>query len=267
MTVEVRPDLSDQWFTVEQLDERTYAISEYGHWEQVHAYVAIGGRRAALIDSGLGIGDIKTIVQRITTLPVTVVTTHVHWDHIGGHDGFDDIAVHRDDADWLRDGIPVPLETLRADLTREPPTKPPPAGFDPAAWRPYQGEPTRVLADGDELGLGGRTLRVVHTPGHSPGHIALHDRGSGLLFTGDLVYRGCLYAFYPSTDPAQFARSVHRLRQLEDVKVLAPAHGALPLARAFLDRVGGAFDQLQRRGQLHHSSGVHDFDDGLSIKL
>jgi glyoxylase-like metal-dependent hydrolase (beta-lactamase superfamily II) len=101
----VRSDLSDAWFTVEELPGATYAISEYGHWEQPHAYLIVGDDRAALVDSGLGIGDISAVIDRVTELPITVPTTHAHWDHIGGHKHFDDIAVHEDDAGWVREGV------------------------------------------------------------------------------------------------------------------------------------------------------------------
>ncbi len=75
----------EPWFTVERVDADTYAVSEYRHWEEPHCYLLLGRERAALIDTGLGVGDIRAVVERLTDLPVTVLTTHVHWDHIGGH--------------------------------------------------------------------------------------------------------------------------------------------------------------------------------------
>ncbi len=80
------------WFTIEKIDNNTYAISEYGHWEKMHSYLLIGKTYALLIDTGLGIGNIKKEVDLLTDLPVKVVTTHVHWDHIGGHSLFGDIS-------------------------------------------------------------------------------------------------------------------------------------------------------------------------------
>lgn len=265
--MKIRSDISDGWFTVEQFDDCIYALSEYAHWEQSHSYLVMGEDRAALIDTGLGVADIKAVVQRLTRLPIVVVTTHVHWDHIGGHDGFADVAVHRDDADWLRHGIPVPLESLRANFTRERPTTPYPEDFDPASWEAFMGEPTRLLNDGDEINLGGRALRVLHTPGHSPGHICLYDPSTGTVFTADLIYRGQLYAFYPSTDPEAFARSVDLITGLCGVRRIAPGHGSLDVEVDFLDVVAEAFHQLQADGQLRHGSGIHDFGRDLSIKL
>ena len=82
------------WFTVEKIDEDTYAISEYQHWEETHCYLLCGTKRALLIDTGLGVANIKEVVDKLTMLPIFVVTTHVHWDHIGGHQYFENIGVH-----------------------------------------------------------------------------------------------------------------------------------------------------------------------------
>ena len=109
---------ASNWFTVENIDHATFAISEYGHWSQVHSYLIIGKERAALIDTGLGIANIKEVVQRLTQLPVLVITTHVHADHIGGHSLFTEIAVHENDKSWLENGIPFPIEQFRKHLTK-----------------------------------------------------------------------------------------------------------------------------------------------------
>lgn len=72
--------VDDAWFTVETVDNRTYAISEYGHWEKVHSFLLIGEDKTVLIDTGLGIDNIKRIADKLTRLPIVVITTPVHWD-------------------------------------------------------------------------------------------------------------------------------------------------------------------------------------------
>lgn len=62
--------------------------------EETHCYLLCGTKRALLIDTGLGVANIKEVVDKLTTLPIFVVTTHVHWDHIGGHQYFENIGVH-----------------------------------------------------------------------------------------------------------------------------------------------------------------------------
>ena len=84
----------DNWFTVEKIDLNTYSISEYKHWEETHCYLLIGTEKALLIDTGLGISNIKLVVDKITKLPLEILSTHVHWDHIFGHEFFENIAVY-----------------------------------------------------------------------------------------------------------------------------------------------------------------------------
>ena len=94
------------WFTIEQIDSQTFAIIEYKHWEETHCYLLCGQNKAVLIDTGLGVSNIREVVDRLTNLPVMVVTTHIHWDHIGGHRYFDNIAVHEAERDWLATRFP-----------------------------------------------------------------------------------------------------------------------------------------------------------------
>ena len=75
----------DNWFTIDRVDDNTYIISEYRHWEETHCYLLNGSERSLLIDTGLGISNIYDEVIKFTNKPITAVATHIHWDHIGGH--------------------------------------------------------------------------------------------------------------------------------------------------------------------------------------
>jgi len=244
------------WFTVEPIDNDTFALSEYRHWEEPHSYLLLGESRALLIDSGLGVGNIRQVVEQLTSLPVTVALTHAHWDHMGGLSAFEDIAVHQEEAPWLTGHFPLPLAAVKANLTRQPCDFPP--DFDPDTYQLYQGEPQRLLADGDWLDLGGRCLQVLHTPGHSPGHCCFYEPQRQLLFAGDLIYAGCLDMFYPSTDPLQFYRSIQRVAQLP-VKKLLPGHHQLHLSSALTAQIAAAFAQLEQQGSLRQGAGLFDF--------
>lgn len=110
----------DNWFTVESIDDQTFAISEYRHFEKTHCYLILGEEKAALIDTGLGVSNIKNVVDNLTKLPITVLTTHVHWDHIGGHKHFDSFAVHEAEKSWISCGFPLPLKEVKNQLTKSP---------------------------------------------------------------------------------------------------------------------------------------------------
>ena len=103
----------DQWFTVDRIDEDTYIISEYRHWEETHCYLLNGSGRSLLIDTGLGICNIYDEAVKLTDQPVTAVATHIHWDHIGGHKYFPDFYAHEEELGWLSGGFPLSMETVR----------------------------------------------------------------------------------------------------------------------------------------------------------
>jgi glyoxylase-like metal-dependent hydrolase (beta-lactamase superfamily II) len=253
------------WFTVEQLDATTFAISEYGHWEETHAYLFIGAARSLLLDTGLGVGNIRTVIDCLTTGPVTALVSHAHWDHTGGLRWFADFGVHPLDRAWLAHGLPVSVESIRRTFAARPFAQTPPVGFALDRYAPFTGEPTFVVDDGDVLDLGDRTLTVFHTPGHSPGSISLYEARTGYLATGDLLYEGTLDAFYDSTDPVAFARSIRRLGTLPVTRLL-PGHHRLAIPVVYLREAHEAFEQLQATGQLRHGTGVHRFDH-LAIRL
>ncbi len=246
------------WFTVEKIDSQTFAISEYKHWEETHCYLLCGKERAVLIDTGLGITNIREIVDCLTKLPIMVVTTHIHWDHIGGHKYFDNIAVHEAERDWLSVKFPIPLQVVKNNLIKVPCNFP--AEFDIDTYQIFQGKPQRILHDGDWLDLGGRKMQVIHTPGHSPGHCCFYEPGREYLYSGDLIYTGCLYAFYPTTDPQLFYHSVKQVQKYKIAKIL-PGHHRLHIPVSLIDEIEAGFAQLLRNGQLKQGNGLFEFGD------
>lgn len=244
------------WFTVEKIDEDTFAISEYRHWEEPHCYLLCGTRQALLIDTGLGVADIKAVVDKLTRLPVTVVTTHVHWDHIGGHRHFDTIAAHELEQDWLAVRFPIPLQVVKRNLTAKPCSFP--EGFELDRYEVFQGIPQAVFHDGSQFDLGARLVQVVHTPGHSPGHCCFYEPERKYLYSGDLVYRGCLDAFYPTTDPKLFYQSVKKIGCL-DVERVLPGHHQLPIPVELIGEIERGFSKLERQGKLEQGNGIFDF--------
>ncbi|HAE16086.1 MAG TPA: MBL fold metallo-hydrolase, partial [Erysipelotrichaceae bacterium] len=110
------------------------------------------------------------------------------------------------------------------------------------------------------IDLGGRKITVIHTPGHSPGHCCFWEADRQYLYAGDLIYSGCLYAYYPSTDPYQFWQSVRRVRQLPVGKIL-PGHHSLDIAADMIGRIDDAFEQLYMENGLKQGSGLFDYPD------
>ena len=245
------------WFTLDKIDGESFILSEYCHWEETHCYLLCGTERALLIDTGLGICDISREVRKLTSRPVTAAATHIHWDHIGGHRYYPDFCAHEAELDWLNGKFPLSREAVR-DMVLD--RCDPPDNFDIGQYEIFQGTPTRVLRDGDVIDLGGRRLEVLHTPGHSPGHMCFFERERGYLFAGDLVYKGVLFAYYPSTDPAAYLTSIERVAALQ-VERLFPAHHSLDTQPKLLGRVRDAFRGLKADRKLHHGGGQFDYGE------
>lgn len=242
------------WFTVEKIDETTFAISEYKHREETHSYLLIGKQKALLIDTGLGVANIKNIIDGLTKLPITVATTHVHWDHIGGHKYFDIIAVHENERQWLID-FPLPLNVVKANLQDKNCRFP--ISFNIDNYTVYQRQPQIILHDNDLIDLENRKVKVIHTPGHSPGHCCFYEENKGYLFSGDLIYKGCLDIYYPTTDINEFENSITRVKRLPLNRIL-PAHHSLDISVNIIDKIADAFNVLRITGKLKKGNGVFD---------
>jgi glyoxylase-like metal-dependent hydrolase (beta-lactamase superfamily II) len=233
------------WFATHKLGDGTYLIAEPPH---VNSYLILGSRRAVLFDTGMGIGNIREAVDGLTDLDVLVINSHYHFDHVGGNSQFEQIAIHADGrdpvgeevpADWLSAYAAYVEEMLAAFrlykeaddrffrlLTTEIEPRALPEGFSPANWRIPPTIPAQLLHDNQVIDLGGRTLEVLHTPGHTPDGICLLDTRSRQLFAGDTLTTGPHYAHLPDSDLAAFTRSTRRLADdvTAKIEVVYPAH-------------------------------------------
>jgi len=243
------------WFTIEQIDADTYIISGYRHWEESHAYLLNGERYSLLIDTGLGIENIKEQVDKLTDKPVIAVATHVHWDHIGGHKYFPNFYAHEEEISWLNGEFPLTMEQIKAYVVEDCDL---PDNYDVEQYEFFQGTPTKVLTGRDIIDIGGRQIEVLHTLGHSPGHMCFYEQDRGYLFTGDLVYIGTLFAYYPSTDPVAYLDFIQKVASLP-VKRVFPAHHSLDVPDTILTDMEKAFLNLNAENKLHHGNGTHDF--------
>lgn len=171
-----------------------------------------GRDRDLLLDTGLGQVPLRDHVGLLTGRPIICVASHGHFDHIGSHHEFEDRRIHRDEANILAD--PRREWTLADRYATDEMFDALPPGWNAANYRVQPAAATTLLADGDVIDLGDRAFEVIHTPGHSPGGIALWEAKTGLLFSGDIVYDGPLIDDAYHSDLTDYEASLRRLAGL-----------------------------------------------------
>ncbi len=167
------------------------------------------GRDCLVIDPGAEAERIMELIEERALLPRAVVLTHGHPDHTGAAATL--MARYR---------IPLWLHAADEEAMRSE------AGRGLAAMFGVGPLPAagRLLRDGDILACGALELKVIHSPGHSPGSVLFH--GQGLLFTGDTLFRGDVgRSDLPGGDGEELRRSLARIRKLPPHTVVLPGHG------------------------------------------
>lgn len=263
-------NVTDGWFEVYRLPGGVYALWEPRQSERVFSYLIVGEKQALLFDSGFGIGHIEEVVHKLTALPVMVLNSHTHYDHVGGNYAFSKVLGI--DSDYTRNSARgFPNSKMAASLAPGQFCPPLPEGVTQENFvtRPFR--VTQTVSDGEIIDLGGRKLEVIATPGHTPDAVCLLDRAHRELFTGDTFYPGSLWLFVPETDLDAYQRSVERIAKLTGVvDVLRPAHNLPEADPKLLERVSPALTEI-RSGKIttftvRSGRRVYQFD-GFSITL
>ena len=260
-------DAGNSWFEVYRIDEGILAIYEPGQFEEVISYLILGQDRALLFDTGLGIGDMASLVATLTDLPITVLNSHTHYDHVGGNSRF---------ATILSRGHPYAVkraggldhsqvgEYAKGDWI----WKPLPEGFDPETFATNGWQVSRTIDEGEFIDLGGVSLEVVDSPGHSPDSLVLVDHQRRLMFTGDTFYLAPLYSHIPGGDLAAYTASAERLAALAPaVDYLLMAHNTPRADSSYLLALHEALQGIRNNTAQYQSieSGREYRFDGFSV--
>lgn len=219
--IRARPE---DWYRLRRLDDGITWIDEphIQEFYRCNIWHVRGRDRDMLVDSGMGVVSLRQWVPLVTERPLDAVASHTHFDHIGCHHEFPCRLCHAAEADLL--AAPT-RENTYADkyVTDDIFSQLPPEPYLSATYAVKAAPATRILQDGDVIDLGDRQFEVIHTPGHSPGGIALWEAASGVLISGDIVYDGPLIEGNTPEEAAQYIASMKRLYDLP-VRVVHGGH-------------------------------------------
>lgn len=239
-----RVPIADPWFEVYKVAPAVFAIYEPHQFEETISYLILGDKRALLFDTGMGISDLRKTTAELTHLPIAVLNSHTHDDHVGDNWQFQ--TIYGMDTDFTRANARGSRQDAQAELAPGEICGNLPAGFDPKTYVTRPWKITAYIRDGDRIDLGGRALEVIATPGHTPDAISLLDHADGLLFTGDTYYPAPIWLYRPETDLDAYARSIHRLAALvAQVKLVLGAHNIPVASPSVLPRLVTAFDAVR----------------------
>jgi glyoxylase-like metal-dependent hydrolase (beta-lactamase superfamily II) len=243
-----RVPVTDSWFQVYNVARGVFAIYEPHQSEETISYLITGNKRAVLFDTGMGISNLKKLTAELTELPIIVLNSHTHNDHVGDNWQFG--TVYGMDTDFTRQNAQGSREDAQAEIGPGQICGALPKGFDPRSYVTRPWTITSYIHDGSRIDLGGRELEVLATPGHTPDAISLLDQANGLLFTGDTYYPATIWLYRPETDLAAYDASIRRLAALAPrVRTVLGAHNIPVAPPSVLPRLVKAFEAV-RDGQV-----------------
>lgn len=212
---------TDDWYEIDRLSDHSYRIAE---GVMFGTYLVVGEERALQMDAGGGFGDLRSTVEGLVDVPVTLLVTHAHWDHLGSAHQFSGDALVND-RERTADGE-VPLDIVTDDFGYGPEEfvadwrgagRSFPDGFDEESFEIPTVTGVDAVGDGETIDLGGRELEFLHVPGHSPGQTAVLDRADGVLYGADVIHNDHgLYVHFEGCDLEDYVETFERLRDLRD---------------------------------------------------
>ncbi|MBR2703343.1 MAG: MBL fold metallo-hydrolase [Oscillospiraceae bacterium] len=193
------------------INENSWRIEDSG----VRCFLLTGSEKALLIDSGRELHTARDIAESLTDLPVMLLNTHADGDHTGSNEQFESFYMHPDEEAHFRRG--------------------------------GRGGTIIPVREGDILDLGGRELRIIDLPGHTPGSIAVLDVGNRVLISGDPVQEhGRIFMFGAHRNMENYIRSLEHLETFTaEFDEIWPSHADIPISPALIRKLhDGALDVL-----------------------
>lgn len=223
-----QPDSS--WFLVKEVAKDVWQINDKGP----NIYLIIGRDSALVVDTGNGAANLAGQIGKMTDKPLIVVNTHGHGDHSGANYQFAKVCVH--EADLESAAALGTAERAKSMLDNLPENE------RPKDAERFKGKPFHTklvpVTDGDLFNLGDRWIKVIETPGHTPGSICLLDISNKLLFAGD-TNNGLVWLWLPGCLPlSKYLTTLEMQAEIiSEFTTIFPGHGDPMPAEFILDQV------------------------------
>ena len=218
-------EAANTWLKVIEVADNVWQISDNG---DDNMYLIAGKDSALLIDTGLGVADLASLVKKYTRKPLIVVNTHAHPDHSGANYQFERIYLHPGD---LEDAKPYSKPRQIPEGAQQQRNIP-----EAELYKGKINDPEFIpIQNGHIFNLGGRRIEVIHAPGHSAGELVLLDKENKLLFTGDNT-NALVWLWLPTCRPlSEYLTTLEMLQsRMPEYTTIFPGHRE-PLPADFIN--------------------------------
>lgn len=188
---------------ITRLEDRLWVVETT---DMTTMYIVEGDQKAMLIDTGTKCEKLNEVVRQITKKPLIVLITHIHGDHAGNMNQFEEVYFHAADTVLLK------------------------------AYPAYKGK-VHYVNDGQKFDLGGKTLEISHMPAHTPGSVVVLDRKAGNCYSGDAFGSGQVWLqLRPYSPMKTYVESCRRMEKLMDQGITKIYCGHYPYVKKAYDK-------------------------------
>lgn len=224
--------MHNEFYNINEIIEGVYHIIDLN---KICCTLIVGEEKALLFDTGYGIGDLKQVVEAITDLPIIVVNSHGHLDHMGGNYQFNQIHIHEEDISLMKGILLSNKRKLTVDNYRNNIGIPKDFKEEEYVGRDYNIDFIPVN-EGEIFNLGGYELEVVYSKGHTAGCISLIERKNKLLLSGDMILQHVWMFLEESKKMSEYIESLKKLSELE-VNIILTSHSSEPYSKELLNKL------------------------------
>jgi len=241
---------TDNHFKITKLNNRVFSIQE--NISEIHPiyrndplnlYIVLGSKRAILLDTGCGLYPLKPIVKDIIEgRELIVINSHAHWDHILGNHEFEEVYIHKNEANIIKNYYNL---TFLRNSPRKSVKK-----YEKYNFLIPPADKILNLHDRDIFDLGDLNVEIIHAPGHSLGSICL--KTNNILFTGDVAYYGDIFLPPRSEFPIvlkTLSDLINISEKYEDI-ILFPSHCKSPCSIKLLKDLMNEIKSINKNWEL-----------------